>query len=438
VLRIFFGSTGLRVAGVVLGLLVSVQLARGLGATGYGVYALALSLVSLLSIPAESGLPKLVTQEVAIAQLYEDWPRTRAVLRWAARTALALAVGVILLAGLACWLFREQWSPEVLPVVLIGSLLVLAVPFGDICAATLRGLQQVVRAQLPDLVLRPALFLVLLLAASLLHPGGITPGLAMAMQVLAACLAVVFAAVLLHGFLPAANAPEAGVGHEQERAWFRGAWPMAWTESMRVLHGNVLILYLGLLAAPDSAGLFRVASSVALLLMLPVIVVHALSAPVIARLHASQQRDALRRHLRLGTLTTVCGLLLLAFPLIVYGRDWLAGLFGAEFGASWPALLILGIGMLCGAAFGPTAALLETTGHERRVTGSFGLSLALLAVSGPPLILLLGAEGAALANSVAFVAWSAIMWRDVRRLLDVDPSLAAWRHLPASHAIGPA
>jgi len=433
----FAGSTALRLVGMAFGLLASIQLARGLGATGYGVYALALSVVSLISIPAEFGLPALVEREVGIAQLYEDWPRTRSVLHWAIRMVFVLAA-CVLLVGTACTMFGPRLSPDLLPILLVGSLLVLVVPFGNIYAGTLRGLRHMVRGDFPDVVLRPVLFSALLLPVSLLHPGGITPGWAMAMQVLAAGMALLCAALTLYRLMPPASGVEAGVGHEQERTWLRGVWPMALNDSIRVLHGNLLIVFLGVLAAPAVVGVFRVASSMGLLLMLPMAMVHVFSAPVISRLHAGDQKDALRRYLRLCTLGTVACLLVLTLPIVVYGESWLASLFGSEFAASSAPLVILSIGTLCGSAFGPGAALLTMAGHERRVTGSFGMSLVLLAGSSPPLILLLGADGAALANAIAFTAWNGAMWRDVRRLLHMDPSLAAWRHLPSAHAVGPA
>lgn len=43
--KAFLGSAGLRIAGMGFGFLVGVQLARGLGADGYGVYGLAMSIV---------------------------------------------------------------------------------------------------------------------------------------------------------------------------------------------------------------------------------------------------------------------------------------------------------------------------------------------------------------------------------------------------------
>src|SRR5690606_41939833 len=85
------GSAGLRIAGMGFGFLVGVQLARGLGAEGYGTYGVAMSIIALLTVPTEFGLPQLLTREVASAQVRQDWARMRGILRWSSRVSLLLS-----------------------------------------------------------------------------------------------------------------------------------------------------------------------------------------------------------------------------------------------------------------------------------------------------------------------------------------------------------
>nr|MCU0943155.1 oligosaccharide flippase family protein [Hydrogenophaga sp.] len=82
------GSAGLRVAGMLFGFLSGVQLARGLGAQGYGVYGLAMSVIALMSVVTEFGLPQLLTREVAAAQVHHQWERVRGILVWSTRVVL--------------------------------------------------------------------------------------------------------------------------------------------------------------------------------------------------------------------------------------------------------------------------------------------------------------------------------------------------------------
>src|SRR5690606_23744752 len=95
------GSAGLRIAGMGFGFLVGVQLARGLGAEGYGIYGVAMSIITLLTVPTEFGLPQLLTREVAAAQALGQWGKMHGILRWSVQSSLGLSVLVVL--GLLAW-----------------------------------------------------------------------------------------------------------------------------------------------------------------------------------------------------------------------------------------------------------------------------------------------------------------------------------------------
>lgn len=419
--RALIGSAGIRIIGMVFGFLVGVQLARGMGAAGYGVYGVAMSIISMVTIPTEFGLPQLVTREVASAQVRQDGSLIRGVLRWANRTVILLSVSMAI-AGLVGWLlFHEKFSNELGYALLPGLLLVPLVSLANLRGAALRGLQQIVRGQIPEVVLRPAVFSLLLLLVSVLSPGGLTPAMAIGMQVLAAAATLIVAAFMLRQILPAG--PLITSSASNAKVWIRSALPMALTEGMRVLHGNISILLLGALSISATVGVFRVASSMALLLMMPVSLIHIVSAPVFSGLHAAGDHVRLQRMLSWVAAAMVLGVASLTLPFVFFGEQLVGTVFGADFGASNASLLILSAGTLIGSAFGAGATLLNMTGHEKRVTRAFGLSLISLGILSPPLIQFWGAVGAALANSVSFVLWSFLMWRDARSLLRLDTSL---------------
>ena len=104
------GSAGIRSVGMAFGFLVGIQLARGLGAAGYGVYGLAMAIISLITTPTEFGLPQLVMREVASAHVRSDWSLIRGILRWSNRTVLLLSFSMAG-TGLVGWLlFKEQFG----------------------------------------------------------------------------------------------------------------------------------------------------------------------------------------------------------------------------------------------------------------------------------------------------------------------------------------
>lgn len=424
-MRAFAGSAGLRIAGMGFGFLVGIQLARGLGASDYGVYGLSMSIISLISIPAEFGLPQLVTREVAAANVYGRWGTIWAALRWARGTVFKLSFSMVAI-GLSAWLIlKEHIEMELAYTLLTGAFLILLVPLGNIHSATLRGLQQIVKGQLADVVLRPALFSCLLVMAWISSPSGLTPSFAMGMQCAAAAMALFASYLMVRNSLPHDSGSKAK--KSQRRNWLRSAFPMALTESMRMLQGNIATLALGWLATNAVVGVFRVGSSMGMLMMMPITLVHIVSSPVFARLHAAKDTAKLQRLVSLTTLAMTAGVALVTLPFLVAGDAILGEVFGEDFHGANTVLLVLSAGTIVGSAFGPGASLLNMTGHERRVTKSLALNLILIGLLIYPLTVIWGAAGAALTTSIAYIGWNMLMWIGAKHALGIDTSLLSCR-----------
>lgn len=412
------GSAGLRIAGMFFGFLVGIQLARGLGVEGYGTYGLAMSIIALLSVLTEFGLPQLLTREVAAAQVAKEWGRIRGVLEWSGRTVLFISLGIF--CSTIIWLIASgKQLSEPLPMALIAGLLL--VPFvaqGKLRCAALRGLQHIVKSQLPETLLRPASFSLLLFLAPFMTP--LSPAIAMGLGVTAAAISLISSASMLRGVLPK-EVRDAKV-FSASRDWWSSALPMALTEGMRVFQAHLAILLLGLFSSVVTVGLFRVASSVAVLIAFPLTLFTIVSAPVIARLHAQQDHKRLQRLLNWLALGMTGSTMLLTLPFLFAGGPLLSMMFGKEFAASNPVLLVLCLSAVLSGFFGINAVLLNMTGHQMRVMRASWISLAVLGVTCPLLITSMGALGAAIAAAFSMLVWNTVMWRDGIRLLGLDAS----------------
>lgn len=419
--RAISGSAGLRLVGMGFGFLVGLQLARGLGAEGYGVYGLAMSIIALLTVPTEFGLPQLLTREVAAAQVRGNWGRVRGIIRWSTRTSLLLT-GVVWV-GLAVWMaLSETMSSPLGPALLAGAALVPAVALLSLNAAALRGTQRIVAGQVSEVALRPAMHSLLIFVAPLfLVP--LSPSVAIWLGAAATTVALIVAGVQLRRALPAAALT---VPVEKDpREWWASALPMAMTEGMRLLQAHLLIFVLGAMVVLAEVGIFRMAASSVALVMMPLSLFNIASMPVVARLHAAGQHRQLQRMVTLAAAGMVAGVTTLALPFFLAGSPLISFVFGDEFVGGSKALSILCVAGIINAMFGLNAALLNMTGHQRRVTSASAIALFSLVALALPLITQFGIEGAALANLVSVLIWNALMWRDCRRLVSIDTGV--WR-----------
>lgn len=411
------GSLSAKIAETALGLVVVVLLARLLGPAGYGVYAFAFALVSLVSMPAHAGLPQLVVRETARGCQAGDWSAVRGIWRWANALALTLALLIAAAGGLGLWLGWAQGAA--LRETLFWALAL--VPFMALVAirsASLRGLQHVLAGILPEQVLRPALFAGLL-AVVLVWPGlRLSPDEAMALMVLSSGVAFGVGAWLLHRYRPRELREAAPRYHHS--AWFAAAWPMALTQGFHQINRHADVLLLGLLAAVVDVGVYRVAAQGALLVSLGLTALNLVVAPFAARLYAEGEQHKLQKLAR----RTAQAALAFALPAValfaVFGEWLLVMLFGSEFaGAYWP-LLILAVGQLANAGFGATGMLLNMTSFERDVTRVVAIAAGLNVVLNLTLIPFFGVIGAAVATSLSLLFWNVWLWRVVRWRLGVS------------------
>lgn len=417
------GTAGLRLIGMGFGLLVGVQLARGLGAAGYGVYGVAMAVTALLTVPTEFGLPQLVTREVAAAQVHQDWSRAHGILKWSLRATLVISV--LVSSVVVAWLLvsGEGTGSTLGLTVLAGLLMIPLVSVGNVNGAALRGMQHIVKGQLPDSLIRPVAFSALLFLVSTLQ-SPLNPVSAMGAGVASAALACVGAAWMLQSHLPLLGAQDQVPTHS--RAWWASAFPMAMTEGMRQVQGNAAILVMGALVTEVAVGVFRVAVSISALVWVPATLFNLVGSPVISRLHASGDKVKLQRLLGWLSAGMTAGAFLMSLPFFVSGGALLAMIFGAEFSESREPLIILALGCVISSAFGPAIVLLNMTGHERRVTRAFTLSVFALLLTAFPLIRLFGGNGAATANALAAVLGAFVTWRDASQLLGIDSSILAF------------
>lgn len=414
------GSAGLRIAGMGLGFLVGVQLARGLGADGYGVYGIAMSLIALLMVPTEFGLPQLVVRETAANATKGNWGKISGLLGWSVRVSVLswLTVGLFVLVTLA--LSEQYIGRDLSAALLVGLALIPLVAIGKTQGAALRGLSHIIKGQVPDVLLRPGIQSVLLFAvAALAIP--LTPAMAMALGVISAGIALTAAVVMLRRAFPLGvlrASPETDA-----KGWRSACVPMAMTEAMRILQGHLATILLGVIASASAAGIFKVATAVSIIIALPTGVLISVISPSVSSLFVSGDMARLQKLLTWSSFGMTFGAFVLSLPFLVAAPVLIELVFGGDFVGAAVPMQILCAGAILTATAGTAGTLLNMTGNERRVRRASFEALVVLAVIMPPLIFWSGASGAAVATVITSLGWRLRMVRDCRRLLGLEPGL---------------
>lgn len=391
---LYLGSTGLTFA-------VGLLLARLLGASQYGTYALAMTTATLAGLITEFGLPVLAMREVGVARASGQWSEVRGLLRWAERAIILFSV--LLLAGfyLAWGRTGAAGSSAYSAAMLWGIALIPFVAIGKLRALILLALDRVMASQFPVMILRPGLFVAGCLVVWALS-GSLDAPSAMAVQVGGAALAMVATLLLFRRYRPPKMVEAVPI--YRVKHWLATCLPMGMTEGLRLLQGQLALLLTGALASASAAGVYRVGDAVMQMTLLTSSVVGTAATPLFSRLHAAQDRAGTERVAILAAWAMVGGALALGLPQVFVGNWVFPLVFGAEFAASLPVFTVLWLGALCAAAGGLALTLANMTGHHVLSTQSFGLIAGLNLVLGSLLIPAQGAVGAAIAAAASLVA----------------------------------
>jgi len=415
-LRGSVASIALKVFCTAASLGTAVILARILGPEGYGTYAYALALVTLLSVPAQFGLPTLVVREVAAYHVKEQWGLMRGLLLRANQAVVAVSLGFAAVTGAIALALGERFSQEQLATFAWALVLLPLIALGNLRGAALQGLRHVVTGQLPEQLLRPGMLVVLLLLFVVFFGSHtLTPPRAMAMHALAALTAFTVGAWLLARALPA-QAKMATTAYNT-RAWMRSALPLAFLAGMQIINGQTDIVMLGIFRPADDVGVYRVVVQGAALVIFTLNAVNVVLAPNISRLYAAGEKERLQRMITWSARVILLTALPVAGLFIFFGDSILGAVFGDEYVRGSTALAILCLGQLVNAGMGSVGYLLNMTGHERDTATGVAVAAGVNVVLNLALIPPFGMEGAAVATATSLIIWNLfLVWQVYRRI----------------------
>jgi O-antigen/teichoic acid export membrane protein len=402
-----------------MGFLISVLLARFLGPSGYGRYALAFAWSSFLLIPAVLGLDRFLVRGIAKYEVNQQWELMGGLLRRTNQLVLVTSTVIAACGAIAAlaWL-----SPKLQIPFCVAMLLVPLTALTMLRQGAMQAFGRVVSGQFPEYFIRPLLIILGIVALELL--GHLTPTSALVANVVGVGVAFVVGATLLIKALP--KTVRSIKPEFETRQWLRASLPMMLISGVWMANGYAAILIVGALDGPPAAGIYTVAQKGAELIVLILFATNMPLAPVVARLFAKGDIDGLEHTIeRMARATLFVSVPIAAF-FIAFPTIYL-GLFGPRFHTAAPAVMILALGQLINAAAGPSGNVLIMTGNERIAVRGVGVGLFVNIVLAVLLVPPLGVTGAAIAFATSLVLWNAVLVVVARRRVGVN--VTAFRHL---------
>lgn len=399
----------------VLGIVLSIVVARSFSTEDTGLYFAATSVVFLVAAVARLGTSIGLVYWVARLRELGRPDEVRHVLR----VALRPVVAVSLLAAVAI-LLAAPWLSEVL---LGGSetgtqmlrLLALALPavvvFDSLLGAT-RGLGTMKPTALLDRVARPTLQLVFTVLAAL-----------------SGSILAVTAAWVLPYFLLVAVAlwwVLRRVGQSTEvveglrREFWTFTWPRAITSVVQQARQRFDIVFVTAVSGPVEGALYAVASRFLVVGQLTNSALAMAAQPQVASLSAAERRDAIGAVYR----STTTWIIVLNGPFylgVAIFSPLLLSLFGPEYVSAWPVSVTLCLAAFIGNGSGMVDVMLSMTGRTNATLANSLGALVTQVVLLVALVPTLGAVGAALAWGASIVVINAMSVVQLARSDGIHP-----------------
>ena len=406
------GTFFFKVANTCLVIASTLILARLLGGKEYGILAYAISWTSLLSVPAAMGLDILLIREVARYNAQEEWADLHGILQWSDRVAMLSSLGLAAVFFLAIWFLRDRLRLEVISALWMAMALLPFLVFVLLRQGILQGLGRVIEAQIPLMLVFPALFICLVIIWYLFF--GLSALSAMGLRAFAGVIAFLAGAGLLAKYLPVSVKKSRPYYHS--RQWFRSALPLVFVGTAGIVNQQISTVIVGSMVGVEAAGLFDVAGKGATLVSFVLLAVNMPLAPAVADLYARGEKERLQRVVTKSARMALLGSLPVALGLIFFGR-WVLLIFGREFVGGSGVIAILSGGQLINAGMGSVGVLLNMTGHEWDTAKGIGIAAMLNLMLNLILVPAWGIEGGAVANAISMGVWNILLaWWVYKRL----------------------
>ncbi len=407
------------------GFILTVVLARAMGAAEFGVYTFVIAVVSLLGLPVQMGIATLVVRETARTFAREQWRLMQGLWIWAigfVAITSSIIVGFVL--GFNSVL-EAIVSPNKINALSHGIFLVMLLAFSSVLSSILRGLKHVFWGAFGDGILRQLCQATMILIAANGINRMITANEAILLYEIAVMLSLIIGFVLLMHLKPTEASVK--VGYEfRNGKWFAALFPLGMIGGLQLIQSNTDLIMLGMLATDEAVGQYRIAVRAAALVVFGLSALNAVIQPYIADLHA--RRDWARLQTLVGTSAFWGGCLTLpvVILLIVWGQQLLVMAFGIEFSNAYVPLIILVTGQVINAFFGPVGLLLIMSGNDRMVLRGGFISTIANVVLNMLLIPTYGMAGAAFASTISIVLWNVFFWVGAKQKLGVDGSVMSY------------
>ena len=388
---------GGKIAGVFLGFVFSIIIARLLGPAIMGTFFLGITIMSILSVFCICGLRNGLLRYISIYRA-ENKP---AYIKGAVLKGSYFSASIGLIAGCLLFIFSKFISnvvfsnPELTNVLKVFALLLPLFSLWRIYLEVLRGFKAIVHIVINQNLLLPlSSILFLMVFYILMGKSAVTVSLAYSFSVIFVFLAVIYS--LTKTFPEFKTIP----AKDEFKNILRYSLPLLFIGVVGLLLFWIDTVMLGILRTPKEVGIYTAAVKIAAFVSFFLLSVNSFIPPFFAEYYNKGMKKELGKIARTSARWIFYFSLPIAIAFILMRKE-IMGVYGMQFTAGIWALTFLCIGQLINASAGSVGYILIMTGHQRNLAKIMLISAGLNVFLNSIFIPIWGISGAGMATAVS-------------------------------------
>lgn len=399
-----------RIIGAGLSFFSMLVYARVLGVGGFGIFSLALTVITIASVISRWGLDNVLLKQVAAHT--QDRPK---IANGYVLTAVLMTVSIGLPISFMFWFFSDDIAkyifsePEMS--IALSTMAWLIIPMAGVLlmGEALKAYAKPVFATLLQNVLPPSVSLIALFSFWLLD--------FISLEIVV--FAVVFGFVVSF-MISVVGWMKVAPCYEFSRQSLKGiasqGWPMLLISSGALIMAWSDTVILGIYKDASEVGVYSAASRVVMITSLILIAINSITAPKYARYYNKGDSLAIAK---LAQTASALLLLIVSIPsaILILFPEWVMSWFGFEYTAGAGILVILALGQMVNVVCGSVGYLLSMTGKEHTFRNIMLLTAVFNIILSVFLVQDYAAYGVAFSTAFSVIVWNLWSMYEVKKHL---------------------
>ena len=412
---IFIGT----IIGMLLGFVGRVILVRYITQTEYGIYSLALVIISIFATISTLGLSEGATRYIAYFRGKNEEGKVRGIISSSIKIAF---VASILLAVISFFI-SDFISTSIFHAPALSTplkIFSIAIPFTvliNVFIAIFRGFERVDAKVYFQDIFRPVLYLLFLIAVVLFSLSFLSVVYAYLASIAVTCIAFVIYMMKKSPLSMGRNS----VTNPMTKELLFFSVPLLAVSMLMMVMSWTDTLMLGYFKTPDVVGVYNAALPLAHLLSMTLSSMSFIYIPIISQLYSKNLIEELKRSYIILTKWIFLATLPIFFVLFLFPDVVLNLLFGSRYIGASVALQILAFGFFLNICLGFTYNTLLVLGKSNFLMWTFVISAIINAILNMVLIPPMGIIGASIASAFSLIVAKILNLIKLYRFFDVHP-----------------